>query len=179
MLNRAPHALRGSRHGVPGKSPPTSEIRGDDEVSDDDQPIESDAPENVDAAETNSSDAALAVTHRDLAEWRGRDLNDANGERIGRLEDVYFDIDTDEPQFGTVKQGGLFGRHLTFVPLIGAAVGPDNLQVATTVEQVKSAPNIALEGDQLTAEDESALYHHYQLNYTPSDRESKKRLVRH
>jgi hypothetical protein len=148
-------------------------------LSDADQQIESGRAENVDVEETSSSNAALAVTHQDLAEWRGRDLNDANGQRIGRLEDVYFDIDTDEPQFGTVKEGGLFARHLTFVPLIGAAVGPENLQVATTVERVKSAPNIALEGDQLSAEDESALYHHYQLNYTPSDRESKKRLVRH
>ena len=45
--------------------------------------------------------------------------------------------------------------------------------------EVKNAPNIALEGDQLTTEEESALYHHYKLNYTPSDRESKKRLIRH
>ncbi len=138
--------------------------------------IESDGTES--SGEPDSSGRAVAVTHQDLAEWRGRDLNDANGQRIGRLEDVYFDIDTDEPQFGTVKEG-LFGRHLTFVPLIGAAVGPDNLRVATTVDQVKSAPNIAREGDQLSPEDESVLYHHYHLNYTPSDRESKKRLVRH
>ena len=71
----------------------------------------------------------------------------------------------------------MFGRHLTFVPLVGATVGPDNLQVATTVAEVKGAPNIALEGEQLTTEDESVLYHHYKLNYTPSDRESKRRLV--
>ena len=141
-----------------------------------DEQIESDRTEPAD--EPGSSGHAVAVTHQDLAEWRGRDLNDANGQRIGRLEDVYFDIDTDEPQFGTVKEG-LFGRHLTFVPLIGAAVGPDNLRVATTVDQVKSAPNIAREGDRLSPEDESVLYHHYHLNYTPSDRESKKRLVRH
>ena len=44
---------------------------------------------------------------------------------------------------------------------------------------MKAAPNIALEGEQLSAEDESVLYHHYKLNYTPSERESKKRLVRH
>lgn len=148
-------------------------------MRDDDQQPETNKPANVDAEETTPANDALAVTHQDLAQWRGRDLNDANGERIGRLEDVYFDIDTDEPQFGTVKEGSLFGRHLTFVPLVGATVGPENLQVAATVEQVKSAPNIALEGEQLTAEDESALYHHYQLNYTPSDRESRKRLVRH
>ncbi len=124
------------------------------------------------------TDAGAPVMHQDLSEWRGRLLNDANGERIGRLEDVYFDIDTDEAQFGTVKEG-LFGRHLTFVPLVGATVGPDNLQVATTVAEVKSAPNIALGGEQLTTDDESVLYHHYKLNYTPSDRESKRRLVRH
>jgi hypothetical protein len=47
------------------------------------------------------------------------------------------------------------------------------------VAEVKTAPNIALGGDQLTADDESVLYHHYRLNYTPSDRESRKRLVRH
>jgi hypothetical protein len=142
-----------------------------------DQQIPSDQGDQVDA-EDRDARAAVPVTHQDLSEWRGRNLNDANGERIGKLEDVYFDIDTDEPQFGTVKEG-IFGRHLTFVPLVGAAVGPDNLQVAATVAEVKSAPNIALEGDRLTAEDESVLYHHYRLNYTPSDRESRKRLVRH
>jgi hypothetical protein len=147
-------------------------------MSDDNQPLESDEPEEG-GAEVDSAADALAVTHQDLALWRGRDLIDANGERIGRLEDVYFDVDTDEPQFGTVKEGGMFGRHKTFVPLLGAVVGPDNLQVAATAEEVKGAPNIGFEGDQLSAEDESALYHHYRLNYTPSDRESRKRLVRH
>ena len=137
-----------------------------------------DRPEPAGTEEETPEGEARPITHRNLSEWRGRDLNDANGERIGRLEEVYFDVDTDEPQFGTVKEGWL-GRHLTFVPLVGAVVGPDNLQVAATVEQVKSAPNIAFEGDQLTAEEESALYHHYRLNYVPSDRESKKRLVRH
>jgi len=135
--------------------------------------------QNEIATENEPSEAVAApVTHHDLSEWRGRVLNDANGERIGRLEDVYFDIDTDEAQFGTVKEG-LFGRHLTFVPLVGATVGPESLQVATTVAEVKGAPNIASEGEQLTTEDESVLYHHYKLNYTPSDRESKRRLVRH
>lgn len=139
------------------------------------------SPEQSDQVEPDENDvteAAAPMTRQDLSEWRGRTLNDANGDRIGKLEDVYFDVDTDEPQFGTVKEG-LLGRHLTFVPLVGAIVGPDNLQVATTVAEVKNAPNIALEGDQLTTEEESVLYHHYKLNYTPSNRESKKRLIRH
>jgi hypothetical protein len=43
-------------------------------------------------------------------------LVDRDGEKIGKLEDVYVDVETDEPMFGTVKEG-LIGRHLTFVPL--------------------------------------------------------------
>lgn len=67
----------------------------------------------------------------------------ANGDRTGGLEDVYYDVETEEPQFGTVKEG-LIARHLTFVPLTGVTIGPDNLQVAVTREQVKKAPNIGL-----------------------------------
>jgi len=40
-------------------------------------------------------------------------------------------VETDEPQFGTVKEG-FIGRHLTFVPLGGIKVGPDGLQVTAT-----------------------------------------------
>ena len=43
-------------------------------------------------------------------------LVDREGERIGKLEELYVDIENDEPQFATVKEG-LIGRHLTFVPL--------------------------------------------------------------
>jgi hypothetical protein len=45
-------------------------------------------------------------------------------------------------------------------------------------EQVKEAPNIALQGGELSQPDESALYHHYQLNYTPPDTQSGRRLAR-
>ena len=115
--------------------------------------------------------------HQNIAEWHGKDLVDRDGEKIGKLEDVYVDVETDEPVFGTVKEG-LIGRHLTFVPLNGITIGPDNLQVTVPKEQVKNAPNIDLQGDELSQTDESALYHHYQLNYTPPDTESGRRLAR-
>ena len=51
-------------------------------------------------------------------------------------------------------------------------------QFAVTREQVKRAPNIELQGDELSRADESALYHHYELNYTPPDTESGRRLAR-
>src|ERR1700742_2611436 len=101
-----------------------------------------------------------------VADWRGKVLVDRDGEKIGKLEDVYVDVENDEPQFATVKEG-FIGRHLTFVPLGGIKIGPDDLQVAVTKDQIKSAPNIEQHGEELSQADESALYHHFELNYTP------------
>ena len=112
-----------------------------------------------------------------VAEWHGKQLVDSTGEKIGKLEDVYVDVETDVPQFATVKEG-FIGRHLTFVPLGGIKVGPDELQVAVTKAQVQAAPNIEQHGEELSQEDESALYHHYELNYTPPNTESGRRLGR-
>jgi len=115
--------------------------------------------------------------HQDIGEWHGKTLVDRDGERIGKLEDVYVDVETNEPMFGTVKEG-LIGRHLTFVPLAGITIGPDNLQVAVSKEQVKDAPNIELQGDELSQTDEKSLCHYYELNYTPPATESGRRLAR-
>jgi sporulation protein YlmC with PRC-barrel domain len=112
-----------------------------------------------------------------VADWHGKTLVDVEGEKIGKLQDVYVDVETDVPQFATVKEG-FIGRHLTFVPLGGIKVGPDELQVAVYKGQVEAAPNIELQGDELSQADESALYHHYELNYTPPNTESGRRLAR-
>ncbi len=104
-------------------------------------------------------------------------LVDPDGEKIGKLQDVYVDVETDEPQFATVKEG-FIGRHLTFVPLRGITVRPDDLQVAVTKDQVAAAPNLEQHGEELSQGDESALYHYYELNYTPPDTESGRRLAR-
>jgi sporulation protein YlmC with PRC-barrel domain len=112
-----------------------------------------------------------------VAEWHGKTIVDRDGEKIGKLQDVYVDVETDEPQFATVKEG-VFGRHLTFVPLGGIRIGPEDLQVPVTKDKVRSAPNIEMHGEELTQADESALYHHYELNYTPPDTESGRRLAR-
>ena len=80
-----------------------------------------------------------------VAEWHGKMLVDRNGEKLGKLQDVYVDVENDEPQFGTVKEG-FIRRHLTFVPLGGLQVGPDELKVPVSKEQVKDAPSIEQHG---------------------------------
>jgi PRC-barrel domain len=128
-------------------------------------------------AGSGGDDEAQPVVHQNVADWHGKTLIDSFGDKIGKLEDVYVDVETDEPMFGTVKEG-FIGRHLTFVPLAGASFAPDHLQVAVSKEQVKSAPNIELQGDELSQADESTLYHHYELNYTPPKTQSGRRLAR-
>jgi sporulation protein YlmC with PRC-barrel domain len=133
-------------------------------------------PENAPEANANATETATDPTV-DFSKWHGRDLVDRDGEKIGKLEDVYFDVGTDQPQFATVKEG-VIGRHLTFVPLTEVTIGPDNLQVSASKAEVKGAPNVDVQGDELSQSAESTLYHYYQLNYTPSDMPSGRRLAR-
>jgi len=118
------------------------------------------------------------ITYENIAEWRGKTLVDRDGDKIGKLEDVYVHVETDEPIFGTVKEGHIGRHHLTFVPLGGITIGPESLQVPVSSDQVEEAPDIALDGDELSQQDESNLYHHYQLNYTPPETQSGRRLAR-
>jgi PRC-barrel domain len=143
---------------------------------------ELDTPEIQDQEVPASEPATTTSEQQDkaewnVAEWRGKMLIDLDGEKIGKLQEVYVDVQNDEPQFGTVKEG-FIGRHLTFVPLGGIKVGPSDLQVSVSKDQIKAAPNIDQHGDELSQADESALYHHFELNYTPPETESGRRLAR-
>lgn len=111
------------------------------------------------------------------SDWLGKVIVDRDGERIGKLQDVYVDVETDVPQFGTVKEG-FFGRHLTFIPLINVEVGPDQLRVTVLRDQVKSAPDLDLHGQEMSQADESTLYHHFEMNYTAVANDSGRRLAR-
>ncbi len=59
-----------------------------------------------------------------ITDWRGQDVLDAVGDKLGKLEEIYFDGETDEPVFAAVKSG-TFSKSLTLVPLGKASVGRD------------------------------------------------------
>jgi len=110
-------------------------------------------------------------------EWHGRMLIDGGGARLGKLQDVYIDIESDEPQFATINEG-TFRRRLTFVPLAGLRVEPDHLHVAVSKAEIKSAPSITARGQELSKDQESILYHHYGLSYIAPDTVRGRRLAR-
>jgi hypothetical protein len=138
-----------------------------------------DVPTDVPAADPAA--AALPVSNAPAtwtaSDWLGKVIVDREGQRIGKLQDVYVDVETDEPQFGTVKEG-FIGRHLTFVPLAGVVVGPDELRATVLKDQVTSAPDLDLHGQEMSRADESALYHHFELNYTAIESASGRRLAK-
>ena len=102
----------------------------------------------------------------DIREWRGHDVVDAEGHKIGELEAVYVDTGTDLPSFGTVKVGMPTRHRLVFVPLNEATVGPGYLKVRYDKKQVKDAPSIDTDGE-LPAADEEEIFKHYGLTYQP------------
>lgn len=102
----------------------------------------------------------------DIRNWRGHDVVDTDGHKIGHLESVYVDTVTDSPFFATVIVGLPRRRRLVFVPLGGATVGPGYLKVTHAKNLVKKAPAIDVDGV-LPAEEEPAVFAHYELEYAP------------
>ena len=69
------------------------------------------------------------IPAENIRDWRGQDVVDVSGSKVGALEAVYFDTATDQPAFLSVKIG-MVGRHrLVFVPLGGAVVSPNSVKV--------------------------------------------------
>jgi sporulation protein YlmC with PRC-barrel domain len=93
--------------------------------------------------------------------WRGKTLVDADGDKVGKIDDVYLDRQTGEPEWMTVRTG-LFGLKSSFVPIEGAepADDDDKIRVPWQKEQIKDAPRVEEMGE-LSTDDERKLYEHY------------------
>jgi uncharacterized protein (TIGR02271 family) len=84
---------------------------------------------------------------------------DAEGEKVGKVGQIYADDATGEPAWVTVSTG-LFGTRESFAPLYGAQPGDGELRLAVTKELIKNAPNIDTDGHLGESEIDS-LYQHY------------------
>lgn len=107
------------------------------------------------------------ITQEQLRHVIGSTAYDSDGDKIGKIGNVYYDDETDQPKWLTVNTG-LFGTNETFIPVQGSDLAGDG-RVTTTYDKatVKDAPNVSADGH-LSPEQEQQLYRHYNLADTPA-----------
>ena len=87
----------------------------------------------------------------------------SDGDKIGKVEQVFLDDNSGEPTFLTVNTG-LFGAKENFVPVKGARQDGDRVVLPYTKDVIKDAPKV--DADQhLSPAEEEELYRYYELNY--------------
>jgi uncharacterized protein (TIGR02271 family) len=102
------------------------------------------------------------ITH--AYDWSDRTIVDGDGEKIGKIDELYLDRHSDKPEWARVHTG-LLGTKRSFVPLAGARPQGEDVQVPISKDQVKDAPNVEPDGE-LSEQDEVALFEHYGVPYT-------------
>src|SRR3954452_9545673 len=95
----------------------------------------------------------------------GRTAYDTQGSKVGKVDTIYTDDATGQPEWLAIKTGW-FGSNLSFVPLQGAQQQDDDtLIIGWNKDTVRDAPNVDPDGH-LSEEEEARLYDHYRLHTT-------------
>jgi hypothetical protein len=101
-----------------------------------------------------------------LDRWRALAIVDRDGTTVGTVSEFYLDRETGHPTWALVNTG-LFGTSQSFVPLVHATEISDGLQVPYEKRHIKDSPGVDLH-DELTPEEEAALFAHYGVDYGSS-----------
>jgi uncharacterized protein (TIGR02271 family) len=99
-----------------------------------------------------------------VRDWQDRTLVDADGDKVGKISDIYLDSDTGRPEWALVGTG-LFGAKSTFVPITQAQIDGDSIRVPYAKAQIKDAPGVEPDGE-LSETEEDELYRHYGISGT-------------
>ncbi len=95
----------------------------------------------------------------DPQQYIGQTAVDSEGSKVGKIEQVYLDDQTNEPVWVTVSTG-LFGTRSSFAPLYGSTAEGDNVRLAVTKDLIKDAPNIE-DDAHVSQSEQDALYQYY------------------
>jgi uncharacterized protein (TIGR02271 family) len=98
-----------------------------------------------------------------LTDMRGMTVYDSAGEKIGQVEEIFYDEETNRPEWIGIGTG-FFGTKRVLVPVEGASQSGDGLTVRYSKEQVKDSPDI--DSDELSQATEQELYSYYGLGYS-------------
>ena len=102
----------------------------------------------------------------EVLEWHGRTVVATDGDKLGKVEEIYFDQETDRPEWALVNTG-MFAGKSSFMPLEGATSDGEQVMAPYSKDQVKDAPKIDPDG-KLSQREEAELYRHYGVAYGES-----------
>ncbi len=106
------------------------------------------------------------IDSKDLRSIAGNTMTGQDGQKIGKIVDVYESTQDADGTFVTVHTG-MFGGNASFVPLAKASLQGKDVVVPYDKALVKDAPRV--EADQeLTSAEEERLYQHYSLQRAAS-----------
>jgi uncharacterized protein (TIGR02271 family) len=97
-------------------------------------------------------------------DWNDRTVIGSDGEKIGKIDELYRDQQSDKPEWARVHTG-LLSTKRSFVPLAGASPKGEDVVVRVSKAQVKDAPGVDPDGE-LSEQEEMALFEHYGVPYT-------------
>jgi len=100
-----------------------------------------------------------------IMEMQGTPVYSSDGEKIGKVEEVFVDVQTGIPEWIGIGTG-FFGTKRVFVPAKGASMDADAFTVPYPKDQVKDSPDI--DSDEISQETERDLYAYYGLGYSES-----------
>lgn len=100
----------------------------------------------------------MANLHETVS-WIGYRVDDVYGARVGTVQDVYVDNDTDAPCWLLTKMGRFSDAH-ALLPLQDAVAGAGQVWVPYEKDMIRRAPQVA-PGMPITQEREAALCAHY------------------
>jgi uncharacterized protein (TIGR02271 family) len=103
------------------------------------------------------------LTVNRLAALKGEPVYDANGDKIGKVEEIYYDYETRIPEWLGIGTG-LFGSKRVLVPVKGAREQDDGIAVAYAKDQIKDSPDI--DTDEISEQTERELAGYYGLGYS-------------
>jgi uncharacterized protein (TIGR02271 family) len=98
--------------------------------------------------------------------WRGQTMMDRDGGLIGRIDAIYLDEQSGQPEWALVSLGAA-GTTSTFVPIAQATTAGGDVRVPYGKQLVKDAPGIPLDRP-LSVAEERQLFRHYGLDYDAS-----------
>jgi uncharacterized protein (TIGR02271 family) len=96
-------------------------------------------------------------------DWRGREIIDCDGKKVGTIEELYYDTETRRPEWAAIRTG-MLGTKLNFVPISQVQPHGDELRVSFDKAQIKDAPSIDPDRE-LSQSEEERLYSHYGMSY--------------